>query len=196
MQVILLERVGSLGGIGDVVSVKNGFARNFLLPQGKAMLANDANKARFEAERAQIEARNQAAMEQAGETAKALDGAAFVLIRQSSETGQLYGSVTARDIVAAAKEAGFTVGRSQVVLNLPLKTIGVHEVAISLHPEVNTTIQVNIARSETEAERQAAGENVIEAALEEERAEAQAQAAEMAEAAADAAAERGPADDD
>ncbi len=196
MQVILLERVGGLGNIGDVVTVKNGFGRNFLLPKGKALLANASNKRRFEAERSQIEERNQAAKEKAAGEAESLDGVSFVLIRQSSETGQLYGSVTARDVAAAASEAGYPVSRSQVVLNMPLKMIGVHQVEVRLHPEVDTSITVNIARSEGEAERQSAGENVIEAAMEEDRAQADAQAAEMAEAAAEAAAERGPGDDD
>ena len=191
MDVILLERVSSLGGIGDVVTVKNGYARNYLLPKGKALLANDINKRRFEAEREHIEARNNAAREEANALATDLDGTTYVLIRQSSDTGQLYGSVTARDIATASAEAGQAIEKSQVALNQPIKTLGIHEVPVRLHAEVEIKVMVNIARSEDEAERQAAGENVIEAAMEEERAEQQAQAAEMAEIAAEAAADRG-----
>ena len=196
MDVILLERVEKLGSIGDVVTVKNGFARNFLLPQGKALLANAANKARFEAEREQIEARNAAAREEARKSGEQLDGASYVLIRQSGDTGHLYGSVTARDIAAAAQELGHPIQKSQIDLNNPIKTLGVHEVSVRLHAEVTVTINANVARSEDEAERQAAGENVIEAAREAERAEVDAQNAELAEAAAEAAAERGPGEDE
>ena len=195
MQVILLERVESLGAIGDVVSVRNGFGRNYLLPQGKALLANDANKRRFEAEREAIVARNAAARADAEAAAGGMEGASYILIRQSSETGQLYGSVTARDISDAAKNAGHDVSRSQVLLQTPIKTIGLHEVGIRLHAEVILNVIVNVARSEDEAERQSAGENVIEAALEADRADADAQAAELAQAAAEAAAERGPVDE-
>lgn len=192
MEVILLERVSNLGSIGDVVSVKNGYARNYLLPQGKALLANAANKARFEAERDVIESRNAAARQDAESFGSVIGGSSYVLIRQSSETGQLYGSVTARDIAAAAKENGHEFQKGDVQLAHPLKTLGVHDVVIRLHPEVEVTVQVNIARSEDEAERQAAGENVIEAALEEQHAEDAARAAEMAAVAAEAAADRGP----
>ena len=196
MDVILLERVNNLGGIGDVVTVKNGFARNFLLPQGKALLANAVNKARFEAERDQIEARNAAARQDAESFGGVIDGSAYVMIRQSSDTGQLYGSVTARDVAEAAKANGHEIQKLQVQLKQPIKTLGIHNVQVRLHPEVEVTVQVNIARSEDEAERQAAGENVIEAAMEEERAEEAARAAEMAEIAAEAAADRGPADEE
>lgn len=196
MDVILLERVEKLGSIGDVVTVKNGFARNFLLPQGKALLANTANKARFEAEREQIEARNAAAREEARKSGEQLDGASYVLIRQSGDTGHLYGSVTARDIATAAQELGHPIQKSQIDLNNPIKTLGVHEVSVRLHAEVTVTVNANVARSEDEAERQAAGENVIEAAREAERAEVDAQNAELAEAAAEAAAERGPGEDE
>ena len=196
MQVILLERVEKLGTIGDEVEVKNGFARNYLIPQGKALLANDANRARFEAEKAEIEARNEKARAEAASNGEALDGTTFVLIRQAGENGYLFGSVAARDVAEAATEAGTKVERRQVLLNTPIKTIGLHEVEIRLHPEVTITVTMNVARSEDEAERQAAGENVIEAAMAEQRADEAAVASEMAEAAAEAAAERGPADED
>lgn len=196
MQIILLERVENLGTIGDEVQVKNGFARNFLIPQGKALLATDANRARFEAEKAEIEARNEKAREEAAKSGEGLDGKTFVLIRQAGENGQLFGSVAARDVAEAATESGTKVGRSQVLLNTPIKTIGVHEVEIRLHPEVTVTVTMNVARSEDEAERQAAGENVIEAALAEQRADQEAQASEMAAVAAEVAAERGPAEDE
>ena len=196
MQIILLERVENLGTIGDEVQVKNGFARNFLIPQGKALLATDANRARFEAEKAEIEARNEKVREEAAKSGEGLDGKTFVLIRQAGENGQLFGSVAARDVAEAATESGTKVGRSQVLLNTPIKTIGVHEVEIRLHPEVTVTVTMNVARSEDEAERQAAGENVIEAALAEQRADQEAQASEMAAVAAEVAAERGPAEDE
>lgn len=196
MQVILLERVEKLGTIGDEVEVKNGFARNFLIPQGKALLANAANRARFEAERAQIEARNEAAKADAAATGETLNGETFVLIRQAGENGYLFGSVTARDVAEAAKASGKKVEKRQVLLNTPIKMIGIHEVEVRLHAEVTATVSVNIARSEDEAERQAAGENVIESALAEERAAQDAQAEEMAAVAAEVAAERGPAEDE
>ncbi len=196
MQVILLERVEKLGTIGDEVEVKNGFARNYLIPQGKALLANDANRARFEAEKAEIEARNEKARAEAASNGESLDGTTFVLIRQAGENGYLFGSVAARDVAEAATETGTKVERRQVLLNTPIKTIGLHEVEIRLHPEVTITVTMNVARSEDEAERQAAGENVIEAAMAEQRADEAAVASEMAEAAAEAAAERGPADED
>jgi large subunit ribosomal protein L9 len=195
MQVILLERVDKLGAIGDIVAVRNGFARNFLLPQGKALLATDANKARFERERALIEERNAKTRAAAKTDAEAIDGAVYVLIRQASEVGHLYGSVSARDIATAAAEGGHTVERKHVHLQSPIKSIGMHEVEIRLHPEVTVKIQLNVARSPDEAERQAKGENVIEAALAAERAEANEQAQAFAAAAADAQAERGPADE-
>ena len=196
MQVILLERVEKLGTIGDEVEVKNGFARNYLIPQGKALLANDANRARFEAEKAEIEARNEKARAEAASNGEALDGTTFVLIRQAGENGYLFGSVAARDVAEAATEAGTKVERRQVLLNTPIKTIGLHEVEIRLHPEVTITVTMNVARSEDDAERQAAGENVIEAAMAEQRADEAAVASEIADAAAEAAAERGPADED
>jgi large subunit ribosomal protein L9 len=192
MEVILLERVEKLGAIGDVVKVKSGFARNFLLPQHKALLATDANKARFERERANIEARNAKARAEAEAEGKSIDGTTYVLIRQAGETGQLYGSVAARDIAMAASEAGHKVERRHVVLNQPIKTIGVHEVIVRLHPEVAMKISINVARSPDEAERQAKGENVIASAQAAQREQATEQAQELSQAAAAAAADRGP----
>jgi large subunit ribosomal protein L9 len=194
MEVILLERVEKLGAIGDVVKVKNGFARNFLLPQHKALLATDANKARFERERANIEARNAKARAEAEAEGKSIDGTTYVLIRQAGETGQLYGSVAARDIAQAASEAGHKVERKHVVLNQPIKTIGVHEVTVRLHPEVAMKITINVARSPDEAERQAKGENVIASLQAAQREQATEQAQELSQAAAAAAADRGPAE--
>jgi large subunit ribosomal protein L9 len=191
MDVILLERVDKLGAIGDVVKVKNGFARNFLLPQGKALLATEGNKARFERERASIEARNAKARAAAEVDARAIDGASYILIRQAGETGQLYGSVSARDVAQAASDAGHAVERRHVQLNNPIKTIGVHQVTVRLHPEVALTVTINVARSPDEAERQARGENVIEASLAADRQAATEQAKEISDAAAAASAERG-----
>lgn len=185
MQIILLERVENLGGLGDEVSVKNGFARNFLLPKGKALIANAQNRARFEAEREVIEKRNAEARDAASSAGTKLDGETFVLIRQSGATGQLYGSVNARDIVEIAGEAGHKIKREQVRLNAPIKTLGLHEVGIRLHAEVRVEITINVARSTDEAERQAAGENIIETLQAEQQAAATAQASEMAEAAAE-----------
>lgn len=185
MQVILLERVERLGGIGDEVTVKNGFARNFLIPQGKALLANAGNRARFEAERDAIEQRNAAARDAAQSEADKLDGKAFVLIRQAGETGQLFGSVTARDIAAAGEDAGFKIARSGVRLDQPIKTIGLYDVAIRLHAEVSANVQINVARSEDEAERQAKGEDIVASLQAESQAVADEQANEMAEAAAE-----------
>lgn len=185
MQIILLERVENLGGLGDEVSVKNGFARNFLLPKGKALIANAQNRARFEAEREAIEKRNAEARDSASSAGNNLDGATFILIRQSGATGQLYGSVSARDIVEIAGEAGHQIKREQVRLNAPIKTLGLHEVGIRLHAEVGVEITVNVARSTDEAERQAAGENIMETLQAEQHAAATEQASEMAEAAAE-----------
>ncbi len=185
MQIILLERVENLGALGDEVSVKNGFARNFLLPKGKALVANASNRARFEAEREAIEKRNAEARDAANSAGQSLDGQSFVLIRSSGATGQLYGSVNARDIVEITGEAGHKIKREQVRLNAPIKTLGLHEVGIRLHAEVRVDITVNVARSEDEAERQAAGENIIETLQAEQQAAADEQASEMAEAAAE-----------
>ena len=147
MQVILLERVSNLGQMGDVVRVRDGYARNFLLPQGKALRATKENAKRFEAERAQLEARNLERKGEAAAVAAKLDGQSFVVVRQAGETGQLYGSVSARDLADVLTAGGFTVTRAQVVLNQPIKTIGLHAVAIALHPEVESTVTVNVARS-------------------------------------------------
>ncbi|ABQ66456.1 50S ribosomal protein L9 [Rhizorhabdus wittichii] len=161
MDVILLERVEKLGQIGDVVSVKAGFARNYLLPRKKALRANEANKKVFEANRAQIEADNANRRGNAETEAKALDDKSVTLIRQASNTGQLYGSVSARDIVEALAEDGIKVAKSGVVLGRPIKTIGLHEVKISLHAEVSRTVKVNVARSPEEAELQSQGVDVM-----------------------------------
>ncbi|MBI1341284.1 50S ribosomal protein L9 [bacterium] len=195
MDVILLERVESLGVIGDVVKVRNGFARNFLIPQGKALLATDTNRKRFERERAAIEERNEKARAAAGVDAKSMEDAVYTLIRQAGDLGQLYGSVSARDVADAAVAAGHPVERRMVLLNQPIKSIGLHPVTVRLHPEVVVKVTVNVARSMDEAERQARGENVVEAALAEDRALANEQAEELATAAAEASAERGPADE-
>lgn len=160
MDVILLERIARLGQMGDTVSVKDGFARNFLFPQGKALRANEANKKKFESERAQLEARNLERKSEAQQVADKLDGKTFVVIRSAGETGQLYGSVSTRDIADIITSEGFTIIRTQVELNHPIKTIGLHNVAVNLHPEVQVNVTVNIARSAEEAERQAAGEDL------------------------------------
>lgn len=196
MQVILLERVEKLGTIGDEVSVKNGFARNYLIPQGKALLANAANRARFEAERELIEKRNAEAREAAAQDGQTLDGQSFVLIRAAGETGQLYGSVQARDISEVTREAGHKVARSQVRLDQPIKSIGVHEVEIRLHAEVSVTVQINIARSPDEAERQAAGEDILETLQAQQREADEERAGEMAEAQAEMADQMAPDGDD
>jgi len=160
MDVILLERIGSLGQMGDVVSVKNGYARNFLLPQKKALRATKENMSFFEDRRAQLEATNLERKTEADAVSEKLEGQVFVAIRQAGETGQLYGSVSTRDIAEIVTEGGFTVDRNQIVLNRPIKTLGLHTVGVALHPEVTVDVQVNIARSQDEAERQARGEDV------------------------------------
>jgi large subunit ribosomal protein L9 len=161
MDVILLERVEKLGAIGDVVTVKNGFARNYLLPRKKALRANEANKKVFEANRANIEAENAARRSDAEKASKGIDGKTITLIRQASNTGQLYGSVSARDLAELLNEEGAKVAKSQIVLGKPIKTIGVSEVRVALHPEVSVTIKVNVARSPEEAELQAQGVDVM-----------------------------------
>lgn len=181
MQVVLLERVEKLGAIGDVVTVKPGYARNFLLPQAKALRATNANMERFEREREAIEKLNAERAEKAREEGSHLDGATFVLIRQASESGQLYGSVSTRDIADAASTPEFAVTRGMVDLNTAIKTLGLHEVRLILHADVDATITINIARTEDEAERQAKGEDVIASAADEDRALAEAQAVELAE---------------
>ena len=161
MDVILLERIEKLGSIGDVVKVKNGYARNFLLPNGKALRANDSNRKVFEANRERIEAQNAERRGEAETEAKKVDGAKIQLIRQASNTGQLYGSVSARDLAEALEAAGYKVAKNQIVLDKPIKSIGMQDVKIALHPEVSVTISVNVARSPEEAELQAAGKDVM-----------------------------------
>ena len=170
MQVILLERVAKLGQMGDVVDVKPGYARNFLLPQGKALSASENNIASFEARKAQLEATNLETRKEAEQLAEKLDGQQFIVIRQASDTGALYGSVSTRDAADAATESGFTVDRKQVALARPIKELGLHDVIISLHPEVEATIQLNVARSDEEAELQASGKTIQDAAAEAEEA--------------------------
>jgi large subunit ribosomal protein L9 len=172
MQVVLLERVANLGQMGEVVNVKDGYGRNYLLPQGKALRATKANMARFEEQRAQIEARNLERKAEAEKVARTLDGQSFVLIRQASEGGSLYGSVTARDVADAASAAGFSLGRNQIVLDRPVKELGLHPIRVTLHAEVDATITVNVARSQDEAELQAQGKTIADLRAEEEAAEA------------------------
>lgn len=160
MDIILLERVAKLGQMGDVVTVKDGYARNYLLPQGKALRSNKANLAHFETQRAQLEARNLERKKEAEAVAEKLAGNTYVAVRSAGETGQLYGSVAARDIVGTLDENGFSIGRSQVELRAPIKVIGLHTVTIVLHPEVEAEIIMNVARSVDEAVRQAAGEDL------------------------------------
>ena len=184
MKVVLLERVENLGAIGDVVTVKDGFARNFLLPRDKARRATAANLKAFELDRAAIEQRNEKNKAEAQKVADKIDGQTYVMIRQAGETGQLYGSVAARDVAEAVQAEGGKVERNQVVLNTPIKTIGMHDVKIRLHPEVTVTVTVNIARSPDEADRQARGENVIASQFDDDRLAAEQQAREMFEAGA------------
>jgi large subunit ribosomal protein L9 len=176
MQVILIERVAKLGQIGDVVRVRSGFARNFLLPQGKALRATKENKEKFEAMKTELVAKNAEKKSGAEGLAHKLNGQSFVLVRQAGETGQLYGSVSARDIAQALSEGGFNVDRQHIVLNAPIKSIGLHPVPVELHPEVEVKITVNVARSEAEAKRQAAGEDLTVARSDEEEKKAQAKA--------------------
>jgi large subunit ribosomal protein L9 len=160
MEIILLERVEKLGQIGDIVNVKPGFARNFLLPRGKALRASEANKKKFEADRARLEAENAKRRDIAKSEAKEIEGVTVVLIRQASNTGQLYGSVAARDLAEALVAGGHKAAKSQIVLDRPIKTLGVHDVKVALHPEVAVMVKVNIARSPEEAELQAKGVDV------------------------------------
>src|SRR6056297_1802446 len=170
MQVILLERVAKLGQMGEVVDVKPGFARNYLLPQGKALSASEKNIADFETRKAQLEATNLESKKEAESMAAKLDGQQFIVIRQASDAGALYGSVSTRDAADAASENGFTLDRKQVALSRPIKELGLHEVHVSLHPEVDATIILNVARSPEEAELQASGKSIQELAAEEEAA--------------------------
>ena len=170
MQVILLERVAKLGQMGDVVDVKPGFARNFLLPQGKALSASDQNIADFETRKAQLEARNLETKKEAEALAAKIDGQQFVVIRQASDGGSLYGSVSTRDAAQVAKEEGVTVDRKQVIIRQPIKTLGLHEVEMHLPPEVEAVITLNVARSPEEAELQSTGKSIQDAAAEAEAA--------------------------
>lgn len=178
MEIVLLQRVEKLGQMGEVVSVKDGYARNYLLPQRKALRATKANLVRFENERAQLEARNLEMRGEAEKVAEKLDGQQFIVIRQAAESGALYGSVTARDIAELATEGGFSVERGQVVLDRPVKELGLHDVRIVLHPEVSATISVNVARSDEEAKVQATGKSIKDLRAEEET-EAEFEVAEL-----------------
>jgi large subunit ribosomal protein L9 len=172
MEVILLERVDKLGNMGEVVTVKNGFGRNFLLPQGKALRSNKANLAKFETQRAALEARNAELRAEAQTEANKIDGHKFVVIRQASETGALYGSVSTRDVADQLKAEGFTIERKQIQLEQPIKELGLHEIGVVLHPEVTSTVIANVARSAEEAELQADGRSIADMRAEEEAAEA------------------------
>ena len=190
MQVILLERVAKLGQMGDVVDVKPGYARNYLLPQGKALTASDQNVEAFEGRKAQLEADNLESKKEADAMAARLDGQKFVIIRQASDAGALYGSVTTRDAADAATEAGFKVARGQVSLQRPIKYLGLHPVTVVLHPEVEIEIQLNVARSQEEAELQEAGKSIQELAAEEE-AQAEFEIAELFDDIGSAASDEG-----
>ncbi|CAL4867508.1 MULTISPECIES: 50S ribosomal protein L9 [Asticcacaulis] len=192
MKVVLLERVENLGSIGDVVGVKDGFARNFLLPRHKALRATSANLKVFEAQKDQIVARNAANKAAAEKAGSELDGTTYVIIRQAGDSGQLYGSVNARDVADAVAEAGAKVERNQIVLNTPIKTLGLHNITVRLHAEVSLTITVNVARSQDEADRQASGENIIASQFEEDRVAAEEAAADMLEGGAGEAMQNAP----
>lgn len=170
MQVILLERVAKLGAMGEVVKVKEGYARNFLLPQGKALRASDANIKAFEAQKAALVAKNDESKADAATAAEKIDGEVFVIIRSASDAGALYGSVTPRDAAEAAEAAGFTIDRKQIVLGAPIKDLGLHTVSVVLHPEVQAQIVLNIARSVEEAALQASGKSIQDLAAEEDAA--------------------------
>lgn len=180
MEVVLLERVEKLGQMGEVVSVKPGYARNYLMPQGKALRATKANLVRFEAEKVQLEARNLEARKEAEQVAEKLEGQQFIVIRSASDGGALYGSVSTRDVADAATEAGFSVERRQIALDRPIKELGLHEVRVVLHPEVSPTITVNVARSQEEARIQASGKSIADLRAEED-AEAEFDIAELFE---------------
>lgn len=193
MQVVLLERIEKLGQMGDVVRVKDGFARNFLLPRKKALRATKENLAQFETQRAQLETRNLEMRKEAEAVEAKLNGQSFIVLRQAGESGQLYGSVATRDIASVLTEGGFSVARNQVVLDKPIKTLGLHDMRIVLHPEVAATVTINVARSAEEAERQAAGEDVTAQRDEtEEEEHAAAEFFESEELAAEAEAEAAP----
>ena len=181
MKVILLERVERLGALGDTVTVKDGFARNYLLPRSKALRATGANMKVFEGQRAEIETRNATAKAGASKAGEKLDGSSYVMIRQAGDTGQLYGSVSGRDVADAVNAEGGKIDRAMVVLDKPIKTLGVHPVKVRLHAEVTVTVNINIARSTDEAERQAKGEDVIASQFDEDRASDASAAADMLE---------------
>jgi large subunit ribosomal protein L9 len=195
MDVILLERVGKLGQMGDVVRVKDGFARNFLLPQGKALRATKDSRTKFEGMKVQLEARNLEARKEAEGVASKLDGQSFIVLRQASESGQLYGSVSARDIATIITDGGFSAERSQIALHNPIKMIGLHAIAVALHPEVEAKISINVARNAEEAERQARGEDVTRRRDEDEE-DAAAEATAFFEKPEDAAADQGSGEDE
>jgi large subunit ribosomal protein L9 len=176
MEVILLERISKLGGMGEIVRVRDGYARNYLLPQGKALRATPQNKEKFERQRSELEARNAERRQSAEGISGNLDGQSFVILRQAGEAGQLYGSVSTRDIAEAASKTGVAVERGQVMLDSPIKTIGIYDVRIALHPEVVVTVKVNVARSPDEAEAQARGEELTGPAAERREARAAAEA--------------------
>ena len=180
MQVILLERVENLGSIGDEVKVRDGYARNFLLPNKKALRANDTNRKAFEGRRAELEARNAETRAVAEKASGKIDGTSYILIRSAGEGGHLYGSVSSRDVVDEIIKAGAKIDRNAVILDKPIKTIGVYDVRVRLHADVSATVKVNVARSTDEADRQAKGENVVAAAAEADRADEAAQAKELA----------------
>ena len=182
MEVILLERVAKLGQMGEVVRVKDGFARNFLLPKGKALRATKENRTKYDGMKQQLETRNLELKGEAEGVAGKLNGQSFIVQRQASDVGQLYGSVSARDIAEILTAGGFTVSRNQIALNAPIKTIGLHTVPVALHPEVEVTITINVARNADEAERQARGENVTQRREDTEEAEEAALAAKEAAA--------------
>jgi len=196
MEVILLERVAKLGQMGEVVRVKDGFARNFLLPQGKALRATKDNRTKYEGMKAQLEARNLELKGEAEGVAGKLNGQSFIVVRQASDVGQLYGSVSARDIAQILTDGGFSASRNQIALHAPIKTIGIHTVPVALHPEVEVTITINVARNADEAERQARGEDVTQRREETEAEEAAADAAAFFEKAPEAPADQGKGEDE
>ena len=181
MKVILLERVERLGALGETVTVKDGFARNYLLPRSKALRATSANMKVFEGQRAEIETRNATAKAQASKAGEKLDGTSYIMIRQAGDTGQLYGSVSGRDVADAVNAEGGKVDRAMVAMDKPIKTLGVHAIKVRLHAEVTVTVNINIARSLDEAERQAKGEDVIASQFDEDRASDASAAADMLE---------------
>ena len=196
MQVILLERIAKLGQLGEEVRVKDGYARNYLLPRQKALRATEANLKVFENQRKDIEARNAKAKADAEKAGEKLDGSSYVMIKSAGESGQLYGSVAGRDVADIVNAEGGKVERSQVVLDKPIKTLGVHEVKIKLHSEVTVTVKINVARSADEAERQARGENVIASQFDDDRLAAEQQAKELFEGGAGQALAEAPADEE